>query len=287
MWYFGPMILVADSGSTKTNWILITDNGQLRWQTIGLNPVFHTRESLLDAIAGGWQGKSAAHPDQIWFYGAGCGRAERKELVEECLAGLFPKADVHVEHDMLGASRALFGKGSGLCGILGTGSNFCVYRDGEIVENPISLGFIMGDHGSGNHIGRHLVTARLEGLMPQELWAPFDAMFPTADHATVIDRVYRQPLPNRYLASFAPFAGQHKAHPWVRELVMRCFTDFWTHQGKLCRQLSPGLPFKAVGTIAMVFQDELQQVTEAQGFVFGGVLGDPLESLVAYHTPVR
>ncbi len=279
------MKLIADSGSTKTSWALLSSNGIVQWSSVGLNPVFHSNESFTQVVREG----CAPHlggkvPYEVHFYGAGCGAGERKELAVDALKEVFPKSRVNVEHDMLGAARACFGNGSGICGILGTGSNCCVYTNGMITENPVSLGYILGDHGSGNQLGKKLIAARLENRMPTHLSQGFDKMFPDASHENVIRKVYWEPLPNRYLASFAPFASAHLQDEWVRTQVAACFDDFFVHQAGLCSMAQPGMEFRAVGSIAAAFEEILQDNAEKNGFAWGGALQAPITALMDYHT---
>lgn len=276
-------ILIADSGSTKTSWIYITDSNEFKWRTDGLNPVFHTRESMTEVIKNGFNKQGLSIPDRVYFYGAGCGLGENAALAQHCLEDVFSGADVSVQHDMLGTARALFGNGSGLCGILGTGSNACYYMDGIIVSNPVSLGYILGDQGSGNHIGKQLVIGRIEGSMPQDLQRLFDTSFPEFNHSYLIDKVYRQPFANRYLASFAPFAAQHLPHPWIQHITGLVFNSFFQHQVLLCKGVPAGTTFSATGSIAHHFVDPLKKACFEAGFNFGSALPDPLEALARYH----
>jgi hypothetical protein len=183
---------------------------------------------------------------------------------------------------MLAAARAMFGYGSGLCGILGTGSNFCVYTNGQITENPVSLGYVLGDHGSGNYIGKQFLTAYFEGKMPAELQSAFQAQF-KVEISDVLDRIYRQPLPNKFLASFAIFGSTFLTHSWIEDVVSRCFDEYLQHQVLITKTAMPGMPFGAVGSVAGGYATILQKTIEQHGFVWNGVVANPIDQLTALH----
>lgn len=280
----GKMRLIADSGSTKTTWVLITGSEDISWSTVGLNPFFHTEQSATTAIMEGWYAHAGSipFPSEVHFYGAGCGKAERSDLILKWLQHGFQSSRVFVSHDMLAAARALFGFESGLCGILGTGSNFCVYTNGEITENPVSLGYILGDHGSGNHIGKQFLTSFFEGTMPYELQREFQSQF-NLEISDVLDRIYRQPMPNKYLASFAIFGSRFLSHPWIINVVQNCFEDYVVHQIRVTQSTKAGMHFGAVGSIARGYAAILKPVIERHGFVWVGAQANPIEQLTELH----
>ena len=197
------MILVADSGSTKTTWMEVESGNKV--VTEGLNPHFTTDEQYLAACNTVRQQFSIFNYQfSIYFYGAGCGNASQRERVERLLSAAFCTGDIHVETDMLGACRAVSGERPSLVAILGTGSNACFYNGQAIECQPTSTGYILGDHGSANHVGRILLNDYLTHRMPQDVRDMFFDTYRLTD-AQLIDAVYHQSTPNRFLASLAPF----------------------------------------------------------------------------------
>ena len=223
------MILLADSGSTKTHWVGLADGKGRELLTEGLNPRLTSDDTFRDTLVRvrGELLKGDA-VEEIWFYGAGCGTGEVQSRVAQLLEATFgvEACRVQVAGDLLGACRATCGASAGWVGILGTGSNLCYYDGVDIVRHRVSTGFILGDEGSGNHIGRRLLKDYLEERMPSRISAMFhDTYQMTTDQ--LIDRLYRQPYPNRFLASLASFADRHQQEPYVAAVLADCFGSFF------------------------------------------------------------
>ena len=203
------MILIADSGSTKTDWCLV-ENGEniLRFQTRGTNPFFQTEEEILEEIETGLlPGLKGVEPSSVHFYGAGCAFPEKNEIIRRAVSRHLP-VPVEVGSDLLAAARALCGDRPGIACILGTGSNSCQYDGKEIVKNVSPLGFILGDEGSGAVLGKLLIGDVLKDQLPPALKELFLSQYELTP-ASIMDRVYRQPFPNRFLAGFSPFILEH------------------------------------------------------------------------------
>lgn len=275
--------LIADSGGTKTDWALLEEGKAcFRHLTSGMNP-FHlsvdrlravVTEELLPALP------TTARIDAIWFYGSGC-TPEKSEVVAGMLAESFPSpVEVHVESDLLGAARALCGREEGIACILGTGANSCWYDGQRIVRNTPPLGYILGDEGSGATLGRLFLNALFKGFLPQALREDYLAWAHTS-YAEVIERVYRQPEANRYLASIAPFIRERmEGEPLLRELVADNFRAFFRRNLPFygdCRRVG------FVGGIAEAFSEVLQEVTQEQGYRLSLIRKSPMEGLVRYH----
>lgn len=270
------MILIADSGSTKCTWT--TDDGARTTtvRTRGINAVQHSAEQIREALA---ELAPCGTVTAVRFYGAGCGATfpEASEKLRRELEAHFGTADITVESDLLGAARALFGCGEGIAGILGTGSNSCWCRNGEIRQNVPPLGYVLGDEGGGVHLGRNFLNGIFKGHIPlkEEFLAATGLSY-----EEIIRRVYREPYANRFLASFAPFILAHTDCPEVREMVYRSFLEF--AERNLSRY-PRGLTVSFVGGIAARFGKLLREALAADGYRIGTIVESPAEGLLKYH----
>lgn len=276
------MTLIADSGSTKTDWALLAPEGVVICRTQGLNPFHQDRAAILGVLRGELLPQLGGRtPQRIFFYGAGCNAQAAPRMVE-CLKELFPAATVEAESDLLGAARALCGHEAAIACILGTGSNSCVYDGERITRNVPPLGYILGDEGSGAVMGRRLLNA----LYKDETWADLRQLFEQETglaYADVISRVYRQPMANRFLASLTTFIGRHKAEDSrLSALATDCLTDFF-RQNVLRYAEHTRLEVRCVGSIAHHFKAELEQAARAASCRLGTVLQRPIDGLTAYH----
>lgn len=274
--------LIADSGSTKTDWILIMGDGSVKdYKTVGINPTVGDRETITGTIAQQFAPKvSGIVLNRIFFYGAGCTR-QAKGVVEDCLKEVFPLADVEVDSDMLAAARALCGHKEGLACILGTGSNSCLYNGRTIAKHVSPLGYVLGDEGSGAVLGRDLVGDVLKRQMPEEIVEDFfEETGLTEDE--IIDRVYRKPMPNRFLASLVPFIQRHRRDSIIAERLVVSFRRF------LRRNVSgygrPDLPVNFIGGVANNFQEEISVALRLENLMLGRVDQSPRRGLITYHT---
>lgn len=279
------MILIADSGSTKTEWVALDPDSstvKARVQTRGLNPFFVTAEEIVsevqEKVCPMVEGYSFEH---IYFYGSGA-REEKhsmiRQAINEAIAG-----GVTVKTDMLGAARAACGSEPGIACILGTGANSCYYDGEDIRENIPPMGYILGDEGSGTMLGKHLVADVCKGLLPEALRAAFAQSYPDVDTAMVLRRVYNEPQPNRFLASFAPFIREHIDHPYMHDMVQGAFQAFFRRNVKLYSS-AEGSTVHFVGSIAKAFEAVLREAGHQEGLEVGSVLKTPMEGLIVYHT---
>ena len=274
------MILIADSGSTKTTWAFIC-NGQL-WKCYtseGLNPLTSTTECIQKTLSEVNVATDGRSVNNIFFYGAGCGTTENQQLVHSQLQSVFPVAKIQVESDLLGACRALGGDKEGLVGILGTGSNACRYDGRKIINKIPSLGYILGDEGSGNHIGRILLKDYFSRKMPVELQSDF-RQHDDLELSTVLEKMYHKANPNRYLAQFAKFALLNRQHEYIQKVLHQAFTDFLTIQ---VLPLGCGT-LHLVGSIAHTFKNELRESTLGTHIQIGNIIKEPIEGLILYHS---
>lgn len=269
--------LIVDSGSTKTDWWF---QGNI-YKTPGINPYQQTLEDVCNIViqCGLFTEGISDAVTEIHFYGAGC-TPEKSPIVEAALHIHFHNAsDINVHSDMLGAARALCGHDRGIVAIMGTGSNSCLYDGKEIVQNVSPLGYILGDEGSGAVIGKHLLADVLKHQMSPEVCDLFhkETGLTTAE---IINRVYRTPLPNRFLASLSPFCAKHRELPEIHSLLLSCFKSFFERnitQYEGCNMV--GL----VGSIACVYEDEIREAATSYGYEIGMILKNPIGGLVKYH----
>ena len=278
--------VIADSGSTKTSWVLLDGPSELcRVRTAGINPVFSSREDivallrekLLPALPQGVAGDVA----EVDFYAAGIVSDESRTFLSDTLRELFPSALCRSESDMLAAARALFGGGEGIACILGTGSNSCLYDGRSIVKNVRAGGFILGDEGSGASLGKALVADFIKGLLPTEIASDFAGRY-GLDYPAIVQKVYKEPYPGRFLASFSPFISEYIGHPHIRAIVEGAFSAFFRRN--VASYGRAGLPVGFVGSVASHYEDILRQVALKEGFECGPILQEPLDGLIKYHT---
>ena len=278
------MILIADSGSTKTDWCVV-ENGVLVQQifTKGTNPFFQSEEEISNEIATALLPELKTDEfDAVYFYGAGCGFPDKIEIVHRAISKqLKVKGNVEVATDMLAAARGLCGREAGIACIMGTGSNSCYYDGENIVANVSPLGFILGDEGSGACLGKLMVGDLLKNQMNPELKEKFLKQFDLTP-ADIIDRVYRKPFPNRFLASLSPFLAQNINEPCVHELVLNNFKAFFK-RNIMQYENYQNLKVNLIGSVAFYYKEVLAEAAEAMGIQLGTIIQSPMEGLIKYH----
>lgn len=277
------MILIADSGSTKTDWTLTEENKkQTQYNTMGYNPYFITGEEISASVYKDLTPKlDATSVKKVVFYGAGCSTPEKIELVYRSLSKCFPNSDVSVNHDMLGAARSLLGDKPGFAAILGTGSNTCIYNGKEIEKGIESLGYILGDEGSGTSIGKMVLRDFMRCQLPPELFKRF-IKTQESDFSEIFSRLYDQPLPNRFLASFCKFADENKEHRYIQTLVKNSFDQFFMNIVSKYEDYQ-NFSFNCVGSVGYIFRDILTEVAGSYGMRTGKIISSPIQDLTDYH----
>ena len=277
------MILIADSGSTKTDWRLVNRQDKAKKiKTTGFNPHFIDVSGIQAALKKElllFINKSEV--SAIYYYGAGCSLRQKAAIVRKALQNTFSNAKVFVHTDLLGAARALFGKGEGIACILGTGSNSCYYDGKKIVENIPSLGYMFGDEGSGAHMGKVLINDYLKDEMPKDIRAAFDKRYKLT-HAKILTALYNKPYPNRFLASFTKFLSENNEHLYAKQVQQYSFRAFFHYHIRKYPDYEY-VPFACVGSIAYHFNDMLKQVADENGMCINKTLLSPIDELVAYH----
>ncbi len=279
---FIDMILIADSGSTKTDWRLIGDSGNIsQLKTAGMNPFYQDSEAMHQELTMHLLPHINRPLDSIFFYGAGCITQEDKEVVRQALLRAFETTNAEVYDDLFAAARALCGPDPGIACILGTGSNSCFYDGHQIIDRVPPLGFILGDEGSGSYLGKRLVADYLKRLMPEILRVRFKERF-AAEPQEIMESVYKKEFPNRYLARFSQFAFHNLTHPYIYDLVVRGFSTF-LDRNVLSHPNHQDYPIHFVGSIAYYYSDVLRQVASDRGLVVKNILESPIAGLTLYH----
>ena len=279
------MQLIADSGSTKTSWRLVKSTNEVqKVSTIGYNPHYFTTEKMeasLRAYLLPQLNTSTDEIKEIYFYGAGCSSPVSNKIVEDAFKSIFNHAVIDVDHDLLGAARALCGKEAGIAGILGTGSNSCSFDGVNIIDNVTSLGFMLGDEGSGASLGRQLVKAFFYRDLPKDISEKFYNAY-KMDKDAIFHNVYKSPLPSRYMAQFSKFLSKNIDHPVIYNLVkaeMNRFVDTQISKYENVDQL----PIHLLGSVAFYFRNVIQAIFDERGYTLGRIIREPIETLVDYH----
>lgn len=276
------MILVADSGSSQSDWMLaLPDGKRLAFTTKGLNPFFVNEKDIAKIIQNA--DEILPHADQVtevYFFGSGCTSPDRREMVSNALSQLFTEAFISVEADLLGAAYATCGNRKGYIATLGTGSDVSFFDGRDVLPTRQGIGYVLGDEGSGVWFGKQLITRFLYGSMPADLAIEFDAKY-RLNKEIVIKNVYQRATPNAYLASFALFMAAYRDHPFIDELLKKGFTEFIKtnikpfpdHGDYVCH---------FVGSVAYFFIEQLREVCEQHGVKVGKVLSRPITELFNY-----
>ena len=277
------LILIADSGSTKTAWVLC--NGSIivkRIKTQGLNPTIQSSDEILAVLKAELADNiDTTAPQKIFFYGAGCAYETANNRMKQALEAIFTTKEIEIYSDLLASARALCGHEEGIACILGTGSNSCLYDGKNIIDNTPSMGYILGDEGSGAHLGRQLVSDCVKKQLPKAIREKFMQEY-NLDVATILERVYHTPLPNRWLASLTPFIQENKKNAEVHTMLKHCFTQFF--QRNVLGYRRSWLPIHISGGIGMNFSEEIRETAESLGLSVGNIVESPMEGLIKFHS---
>ena len=276
------MILIADSGSTKANWCLVKQNAELTYFTTeGYNPHFVDENYIINSLKKNLP--EYIEPNkikEIYFYGSGC-MAGKTVVIEMALRSVFAKAELNAAVDLLASARALLGRQPGFAAILGTGTNTCIYDGQQITKNIDSLGYMLGDEGSGSYIGKKILQDYLRGYMPDTMREKFGEMIDMS-FDEIMDRIYTRPMANRFCAEFTKFAGENINTPYFHELVKSAFVDFFTN----LVSRYPGYhnyTFNCLGSVGYYFKDILKEVAADFGMQTEKIIQSSMEDLVRYH----
>lgn len=275
------MMVIADSGSTKTSWILVNNGVNQSITTAGINPMYQDEESIYSLLRDEFK-PEITEPVSVFFYGAGCINNDVNSTVRNALNRFFNIKELTVGTDLLAAARSLCGKSEGIACILGTGSNSCYYDGNGIVKNVSPLGFMLGDEGSGAVIGRKFISDLLKNQLHESIRTKFlESTGLTV--AQIMDHVYRKPFPNRFLARFTVFIHENIELPGLRDIVKSSFTDFFERN---IRQYTEALrlPVHFTGSVAFHFRAILTEVAAECGYQTGRITASPSDGLIEFHT---
>lgn len=277
------MILIADSGGTKTDWVVLRDGIKINEiQTPGLHPFFMSSEEMTDVLDKElYPLIEPAQFEQLYFYGAGCYQNNKKEIVEQALESMFTNTSIEIESDLMGAARALFKHGSGIACIMGTGSSSCNFDGRQITDKAPSLGYLLGDEGSGAHVGKQLCKLYLEKKLDEGLIPFFESKFGGL-LPDLIMRIYHDPFPNRLLAQISIFAYEYKQYPQMEQLVYTSIETFILNQKNYYKK-EKEIDFGFCGSMAYYFKDIIEAIAEKNNILLKEIQKSPMEGLIQYH----
>jgi len=276
------MILIADSGGSKTDWRIIDENGTVdQARTSGLNPFYKDRETIALEIKSSLQSIVSNKVDHIYFYGAGCSTEHNCNVISNSLSPLFPNASISVDHDLLGAARALCNREAGIACILGTGSNSCLYDGNEIIDNIPPLGYILGDEGSGSHMGKALLADFVRDEIPTHLKDALINQFKIS-RETILESVYQNPNPIQFLAGFAKFISSNLKEQYIYDMVYNSFEMFFE---KNIFKYPDYNVYKVhfCGAVAFYFNSLIRKVASDKDITVGNIIESPIAGLTVYH----
>lgn len=276
------MVLIADSGSTKCDWVLIDGDKRQDYSTMGFNPFFHNEDIISNAIKNNTELFSHANDIKLLFlYSAGCSSKELKLVVERGLRNCFPKANIYVDHDLVAAAFSTYSGTPGISCILGTGSNSC-YFDGDIVKEQVpALGYILGDEGSGSYFGKKVLADFLYKKLPAKLNDDLVNQFGLSKD-NIFEHVYMRPHANVYLASFMKVISENKDLPYVQEMIFDGMVHFLKNH-VCCFTNHQKVPVHFIGSIAYYHENILKKAAASLGITVGNIIQKPIYGLVDYH----
>lgn len=277
-----PVQLIADSGSTKCEWCLLYNGKKKIINTHGISPYFVKREQIVDLLEQDLVPElKNVEIEELHFYGTGMGNPSNEKIVRLALKEVFSTAEITLHDDLLGAARALCGHEKGIACILGTGANSCYYNGKKIVKNSPGLGYVLGDEGSGAYLGKKVIQYYLYNTFDEELLYRFNKQF-NVTKDDILDSVYKKPLANRYLASYAIFLAENRGHYMIENIIEDGLNDFvFNHLYKY--EESWKMPINFTGSIAFGFKDILQELCNTYELELGNVFQSPMDGLVAFH----
>ncbi|MBT3209053.1 MAG: hypothetical protein HN704_09860 [Bacteroidetes bacterium] len=277
-----PMILVADSGSTKTEWYIVSNDIERNFKTAGLNPYFISSEYAEIQINSHFPRDISKNDiTDIFFYGAGCSSPQRNSILEVALTKIFSLSRVSIETDLLGAARSMFQNEEGIVAILGTGSNSGFYKKSEIQNSLPSLGYILGDYGSGANIGKQLISKYLNKEFNKNISRNFEKKYNLSQNQ-ILESIYKKPFANRFLASFTYFIKENIEEPPFYDLVYESFMSFF--KKNICKYpnyLEANLRF--TGSIAYIFKEILMEISDKFNISIDKIEKNPIKGLINFH----
>jgi N-acetylglucosamine kinase-like BadF-type ATPase len=277
--------IIADSGSTKTDWLILDGKKIVKeTKTIGFNPYFQSKELIAQELIS--ELKPGFEPwlkdiEELHYYGTGCSTEENCVLIEESIRVALGIPHIHVAHDLLAAARALCNREAGIAAILGTGSNSCLYDGKTILENVPSTGYLWADYGGGSQIGKYFIRDYFEDRLPPDLRLAFESAGYNRD--VILNNVYKKGVPSKYLASVSLFVSQHAQHPAVLKVLKECFHSFFEQQINKYTD-SKKYRVHTVGSVGYYYKELIAEIAKQHGYNMGTVIQSPMEGLIAYHS---
>jgi glucosamine kinase len=282
---YSPMskhVLIADSGATKAEWVLLNNGKKSRAETPGLSPYFMNADAIQRTLHEHLKPSFLKTPiSLVFFYGTGCAARSNALLVKKSLQSIWPKADIQVFDDLLGATRSLCGHEPGIACILGTGSSSSLYNGKKITQQLPGLGYALGDEGSGSYLGKKLIQYFLYDLLDKELRVKFENQYKLG-RAEILQAVYKGAAPSRFLASFTPFLSANRGHYMIENILEDGFQDFFFHHIRRYK-LADRVPIHFTGSVAYVFRDWIRYLCQSHGYQLGQILPKPMPGLVRFH----
>jgi glucosamine kinase len=278
-------ILISDSGSTKTDWVLLQGSTiKLQLKTIGFNPYFQTKDQINLELYNHLKPALLpylSHISELHYYGTGCSTSENCDLIKDCLSLTLSIPKINVAHDLLAAARALCNREWGIAAILGTGSNSCLYDGKIILENVPSTGYLWSDYGGGSQIGKLFIKEYFEDTLPLDLKNAFENAGYNRD--VILNNVYKKPVPSKYLATVSLFVNANIQHPSVQKIARECFDSFFIQQ---INKYSNSKNYKVhtVGSIGFYYKEMIEDIAKKHGYKIGNVIQSPMEGLIKYHS---
>jgi len=276
------MILIADSGSSKTDWRAIRKDGNIsQFRTIGFNPYYQTREDMISGLNNPHLLALKHQVEQVYFYGSGCTSDTNKASVMQAIHSIFPLTEVHVDHDLMASARATCGHSAGIACILGTGSNSGDYDGENITSSRPSPGYLLGDEGGGAYIGKHFLQDFIYDDMPEGIRRELIRVY-NLSIFEIQDNVYKKPFPNLYMAGFCQFISQYKSDPYCYNLIYNAFRDFF-HRHVMRYEDYLNKPVNFVGSIAYFNHDILRKAGKDFHIQINTIIETPIAGLTLYH----
>ena len=278
------MIALIDSGSTKADWRIFDRAGLIvSCQTVGMNPYFVSSTEVLNIINQCIPViQKAQNIHEVYFYGAGCGSVDKRNMILTALKQIFPNSIVSVDSDMVGAAKALFGNKTGIAAILGTGANSCLWDGNQIVQNAPSLGYIIGDEGSGAHLGLSLIRKYLHNQLPQDIKTELENKYPVS-RDIILENVYKKPNPNRYLAQFTYFIKESIDHQFMKFIVTGCFLEFMEKYIKYYNGYNK-YEIGCIGSVAYAFKEIFNECAIASECDVVKIISSPIDELIQIYS---
>jgi N-acetylglucosamine kinase-like BadF-type ATPase len=277
-----PVQLIADSGATKAEWVLVNDGKKRTLFTQGISPYFLNTNQIADLVQNELVKKLKDEVvEEIHYYGTGCANPENVKIIKKALRKVFAEAQIEVNTDLMAAARAVCGRSKGIVANLGTGSFCCFYNGKKMVNQRPGIGYVLGDEGSGAYLGRKVIQYYLYETFDEDLRARFDAKYMTT-RVEILENVYKKPLPNRYLASFTMFLADNRGHYMIENIIEDGLNDFFFQH--LCKYNEVWkYPVSFVGSVADGFKDIILQLCNSYEFELGTILKNPMQGLVKFH----